>query len=47
MSENAFLAQDVDLDKLAEHTKNFSGAEIEGGWLRGLQAAGAGGAAGI
>ncbi|KAG2433336.1 hypothetical protein HXX76_008400 [Chlamydomonas incerta] len=30
MSENAFLAQDVDLDKLAEHTKNFSGAEIEG-----------------
>jgi vesicle-fusing ATPase len=30
MSENAFLAQDVDLDALAERTKNFSGAEIEG-----------------
>ena len=30
MSENAFLAQDVDLDVLAERTKNFSGAEIEG-----------------
>ncbi|KAG2487773.1 hypothetical protein HYH03_013618 [Edaphochlamys debaryana] len=30
MSENAFLAKDVDLDRLAEMTKNFSGAEIEG-----------------
>ncbi|KXZ46923.1 hypothetical protein GPECTOR_39g417 [Gonium pectorale] len=30
MSENAFLAQNVDLVRLAELTKNFSGAEIEG-----------------
>ncbi len=30
MSENAFLGHDVDLDRLAEVTKNFSGAEIEG-----------------
>ncbi|GLI63735.1 hypothetical protein VaNZ11_006800 [Volvox africanus] len=30
MSENAFLAQDVDLLSLAERTKNFSGAELEG-----------------
>lgn len=30
MSENAFLAQNVDLNRLAEMTKNFSGAEIEG-----------------
>ncbi|GFR52621.1 hypothetical protein Agub_g15206 [Astrephomene gubernaculifera] len=30
MSENSFLAQSVDLDRLAEATKNFSGAEIEG-----------------
>lgn len=30
MSENAFLGHDVDLDHLAEITKNFSGAEIEG-----------------
>ncbi|GIL90412.1 hypothetical protein Vretimale_18282 [Volvox reticuliferus] len=30
MSDNAFLAQNVDLARLAEHTKNFSGAELEG-----------------
>ncbi len=30
MSENSFLARDVDLEFLAEVTKNFSGAEIEG-----------------
>ena len=30
MSENAFLAQNVDMVRLAELTKNFSGAEIEG-----------------
>ncbi len=30
MSQNSFLARDVDLEHLAEVTKNFSGAEIEG-----------------
>eukprot|EP00878_Enallax_costatus_P019245 GHUV01020299.1.p1 GENE.GHUV01020299.1~~GHUV01020299.1.p1 ORF type:complete len:671 (+),score=177.44 GHUV01020299.1:714-2726(+) len=30
MSTNSFLGQDVDLMMLAERTKNFSGAEIEG-----------------
>eukprot|EP00877_Chromochloris_zofingiensis_P012938 jgi/Chrzof1/7899/Cz02g40140.t1 len=30
MSTNAFLGHDVDLLRLAESTKNFSGAEIEG-----------------
>lgn len=30
MSANSFLARDVDLFRLAEATKNFSGAEIEG-----------------
>ncbi|EFJ49121.1 hypothetical protein VOLCADRAFT_80882 [Volvox carteri f. nagariensis] len=30
MSENAFLAQNIDLARLAELTKNFSGAELEG-----------------
>lgn len=30
MATNSFLAQDVDLALLAERTKNFSGAEIEG-----------------
>ncbi|KAJ9527852.1 hypothetical protein QJQ45_005501 [Haematococcus lacustris] len=30
MSENSFLARDVDLMHLSERTKNFSGAEIEG-----------------
>lgn len=30
MSENSFLAADVDLAVLAEATKNFSGAELEG-----------------
>lgn len=30
MSQNSFLAPDVDLLKLAERTKNFSGAELEG-----------------
>jgi hypothetical protein len=30
MSQNSFLARDVDLEKLAEGTRNFSGAEIEG-----------------
>jgi vesicle-fusing ATPase len=30
MSENSFLARDVDLPNLSEVTKNFSGAEIEG-----------------
>jgi vesicle-fusing ATPase len=30
MSENEFLAQDVDVADLAKRTKNFSGAEIEG-----------------
>ncbi|GLC36429.1 hypothetical protein PLESTM_000445600 [Pleodorina starrii] len=30
MSDNAFLAQSVDLARLAELTKNFSGAELEG-----------------
>lgn len=30
MAENSFLARDVDLASLAERTKNFSGAEIEG-----------------
>eukprot|EP00191_Tetraselmis_sp_GSL018_P003273 CAMPEP_0177605460 /NCGR_PEP_ID=MMETSP0419_2-20121207/16713_1 /TAXON_ID=582737 /ORGANISM="Tetraselmis sp., Strain GSL018" /LENGTH=667 /DNA_ID=CAMNT_0019099611 /DNA_START=370 /DNA_END=2373 /DNA_ORIENTATION=- len=30
MSENSFLDRDVDLLQLAERTKNFSGAEIEG-----------------
>ncbi len=30
MRENGFLGADVDLQRLAERTKNFSGAEIEG-----------------
>lgn len=30
MSQNSFLGRDVDLAELAERTKNFSGAEIEG-----------------
>lgn len=30
MQENSFLGHDVDLAKLAEQTKNFSGAELEG-----------------
>jgi len=30
MRKNGFLAKDVDLERLAELTKNFSGAEIEG-----------------
>lgn len=30
MRENGLLSEDVDLSKLAEMTKNFSGAEIEG-----------------
>eukprot|EP00882_Tetradesmus_deserticola_P033385 GHRQ01038136.1.p1 GENE.GHRQ01038136.1~~GHRQ01038136.1.p1 ORF type:complete len:121 (-),score=33.32 GHRQ01038136.1:143-505(-) len=30
MQANSFLAQDVDLPLLAERTRNFSGAEIEG-----------------
>lgn len=30
MRENNFLAPDVDLDDLADRTKNYSGAEIEG-----------------
>jgi vesicle-fusing ATPase len=30
MSQNSFLARDVDLYDLAQRTKNFSGAEIEG-----------------
>lgn len=30
MSKNSFLDKSVDLAKLAEGTKNFSGAEIEG-----------------
>lgn len=30
MNTNSFLGRDVDLDKLAGSTKNFSGAEIEG-----------------
>jgi vesicle-fusing ATPase len=30
MSENAFLAKDVNLERLAKRTKNFSGAELEG-----------------
>lgn len=30
MSTNSFLGRDVDLETLAERTKNFSGAEIEG-----------------
>ena len=30
MSENEFLAHDVDVADLAKRTKNFSGAEIEG-----------------
>eukprot|EP00951_Prasinocladus_malaysianus_P001648 scaffold11546_cov49-Prasinocladus_malaysianus.AAC.1 len=30
MSENSFLGADVDIMELAERTKNFSGAEIEG-----------------
>jgi vesicle-fusing ATPase len=30
MQTNSFLAQDVDLPLLAERTRNFSGAEIEG-----------------
>lgn len=30
MSTNSFLGHDVDLERLAEMTRNFSGAEIEG-----------------
>lgn len=30
MQQNSFLGADVDLWKLAQRTKNFSGAEIEG-----------------
>ena len=30
MSQNSFLARDVDLIELSQRTKNFSGAEIEG-----------------
>ena len=30
MSENSFLAKDVDLYELSQRTRNFSGAEIEG-----------------
>lgn len=30
MDTNSFLSRDVDLAKLAELTKNYSGAEIEG-----------------
>ena len=30
MSTNSFLGHDVDVQYLAERTKNFSGAEIEG-----------------
>jgi hypothetical protein len=30
MAANSFLSPDVDLAKLAEVTKNFSGAELEG-----------------
>ncbi len=30
MTSNSFLERGVDLEKLAELTKNFSGAEIEG-----------------
>ncbi len=30
MSSNSFLGRDVDLASLAERTKNFSGAELEG-----------------
>ena len=30
MSSNSFISNDVDLDSLAERTKNFSGAELEG-----------------
>jgi len=30
MKENGLLAEDVDIDKLAKVTKNYSGAEIEG-----------------
>jgi len=30
MRENNFLSPDVHLEELAAHTKNFSGAEIEG-----------------
>lgn len=30
MAENSFLSRDVDLFELAQRTKNFSGAEIEG-----------------
>jgi vesicle-fusing ATPase len=30
MSTNAFMGHDVDLERLAEMTRNFSGAEIEG-----------------
>jgi vesicle-fusing ATPase len=30
MQTNSFLSQDVDLPLLAERTRNFSGAEIEG-----------------
>lgn len=30
MSKNSFLDKNVDLRRLADETKNFSGAEIEG-----------------
>lgn len=30
MAQNSFLGADVDLWELAQRTKNFSGAEIEG-----------------
>jgi hypothetical protein len=30
MSTNSFLSREVDLTSLAERTKNFSGAELEG-----------------
>lgn len=30
MRENEYLAKDVDFDKIADRTKNYSGAEIEG-----------------
>ena len=30
MAANSFLAPDVDIPRLAEATKNFSGAELEG-----------------
>ncbi len=30
MSDNSFLGRDVDLPSLADRTRNFSGAELEG-----------------